>query len=139
MATTFLLALFVTLAQASLIPPLPPLVVRDGFQNITIMNNISGGHNTTYSGAISTRNYGTAVYKIYIAFMVFGTISAALMLPVIYTPDMIHWWKQKKHQKAVTQRKQDVAEATMRMRQMVQQQDVSQPQRAHVRPGSNWI
>jgi hypothetical protein len=135
MATTILLTMFATLAQASLTPLLPPIVVRDTLQNST--TNVTAGQNTTYPGAQSTRNYDTAAYKVYIAVMVFGTVSAALMLPIVYSPDVLYWWRQKKHKKAVEQRKEDVAEATARMRQ-----EMTQPQEAHVRPerpGSNWI
>ncbi|KAF1924887.1 uncharacterized protein M421DRAFT_95043 [Didymella exigua CBS 183.55] len=129
MATTTLLILFATLAQASLTPPLPPIIAREDFHNSTNYTNISVGQNTTYPGAESLRDYDTAAYKIYIAFMVFGTISAALMLPVIYSSDALHWRRQKKHETATRQRKKDVAEATARKRQM--QRETTRPQQAH--------
>jgi hypothetical protein len=144
MFTTILLALFTTVARASLTPLLPPIVVRDGLHNSTIHANISAAHNETYTGAESIRNYDTAAYKVYIAFLVFGTVSATLMLPVIYSPNAIHWWRQSKHQKALKQRKGDVAEATARVREMRESipppppDAYLRPERA-VRPGSNWV
>lgn len=134
MATTILLTMFATFAQAHLTPLLPPITVRDTLQNSTI--NVSAGRNTTYPGAESTRNYNTAAYKVYIAFMVFGTVAAALMLPIVCSPDILHWWRQMRQEKAVKRRKEEVAEATARMREM------TQPQEVHLRPerpGSDWI
>lgn len=133
MATTLLLTMFATFAQAHLTPLLPPITVRDTLQNSTI--NISAGRNTTYPGAVPTRNYNTAAYKVYIAFMVFGTVAAALMLPIVCSPDILHWYRQMKQKKATKQRKEDVAEVTARMR------ETAQPQEVHLRPerpGSNW-
>lgn len=146
MAITILLTLFATLAQARLTPLLPPIVVRDGLHNTTVNANISAGHNTTYSGTVPTRNYDTAAYKIYIAFMVFGTVSAALILPLVYSPNAIQWWRQKKHEKSVKRRKEEVSPATVRMREMrvntppppAPAEAYLRPERA-VRPGSNWI
>lgn len=146
MATT-ILALFATLAQARLMPPLPPIVVRDGLEDVydTVKNaNISAGHNATYPGADVARNYDTFAYKIYIAFMIFGAVSAALILPIVYSRNAIHWWRQKKHQKALRVRKEDVAEATMRMREMREStpppppEAYLRPERA-VRPGTNFF
>lgn len=147
MATTIILPLFATFAQARLMPPLPPIVVRDGLEAVynTIANaSISAGRNTTYPGAEMARNYDTAAYKLYIAFMVFGTVSAALLLPVAYSPHVIYWWRQKKHQKSIQQRKKNIAEATMRMREMHEStpppppKAYVRPERA-VRPGTNFF
>ena len=74
--------------------PLPPIVVRDGLEDVynTIKNaNLSAGHNTTYSGIEVTRNHDTVTYKLYIAFMIFGCIAAALIIPVAYSPKAISW------------------------------------------------
>lgn len=147
MAATILLALVVTLAQARLMPPLPPIVVRDGIENVydTVKNaNISSGHNATYPGVDVARNYDTVAYKMYIVFMILGAVTAALILSIVYCPSIIHWWRQKRHQKALKHRKEDVVEATMRMRRMRESMPPAppeaylRPERA-VRPGTNFF
>jgi hypothetical protein len=147
MATAIFLALFVALAHARSMPPLPPIVIRDGLGDVynTVKNaGLPAGHNTTYFSAESARTYDTVAYKMYVAFMIFGTVSAALLLPVVYSPNAIHWWRQKQHRESNKQRKEDVAEAAMRTREMCESmppppaEAYIRPERA-VRPGTNFF
>ncbi|KAF2628959.1 hypothetical protein BU25DRAFT_465994 [Macroventuria anomochaeta] len=126
METTIVLTMFATLAQAGLLPFLPSIEVRDMLQNSTA--NVYAGQNTTQVDPESMRDYNTTEYRVYIAFLVSGIVMAVAILPVSCSPDILYWYRRKREDKQVRQRKADVEMATAKMRAM------AQPDMVYLRP-----
>lgn len=133
MQSTLIFVTFAALAQAGLVPLLPPflppLSVRDAPRNSTITMAAPFGLNSTQSNLGPDVHYlDTVAWKVYIAFLVLGILTAALMLPVVYSTDLLSWYRSRRAEKQNKQREIDVKVAKAKMREMLQQ-----PEHAHLR------
>ena len=128
MQTTLALAMLVTLTQAGPIPIIPPVERRDNLFNSTM--NISAGQNATQTNPRSVMNYSTAAWRTYIAFLSIGILVAILMLPAVFSADIMCWYgsrHQRQKQKEKKQRKVDLDIGQARLREM------HEPEAAHLR------
>ncbi|KAJ8109562.1 hypothetical protein OPT61_g7367 [Boeremia exigua] len=128
MQTTIALAMLATLAQAGLIPIIPPIERRDKLFDSTM--NISAGQNTTQTNPQSVMNYSTAAWRAYVAFLAIGIIVAILMLPAVFSADIMCWYgsrRLRQKQKETKQRKNDLDIGQARLREM------HKPETAHLR------
>ncbi|KZM22485.1 uncharacterized protein EKO05_0000821 [Ascochyta rabiei] len=126
MNAVIILVILTTLAQAGLIPTLPPILGRDEFQNSAL--HVSAGRNAMLVSDKPTQDYNTVQYRAYIAFLVLGIVLAVLFLPVVLSRSIVGWYCKEQEKKKVQQRNVDMETATAQMRAM------TQPEVVHLRP-----
>ncbi|KAJ4988436.1 hypothetical protein SVAN01_06053 [Stagonosporopsis vannaccii] len=131
MHSTLTLIIFAALTEAGsipLLPPiLPPLSIRETLQNNTGVALF--GQNPTQFNPRSDANYkDTVAWRVYIAFLVLGILTAVVMPPIVCSPDILYHYRSMRAKKQTEKRKNDVEVATAKIREVLQH-----PKSAHLR------
>ncbi|KAF2998996.1 hypothetical protein E8E13_007757 [Curvularia kusanoi] len=127
-STTHLLAFtaLITLAQARVFHPLPPIQVRDTAHNST--TPYPAGGNSTLSHTVPSYDHSTA-WRVYIGFLVFGILTAILVPLVATSPDTMSWYRGMRGLKKAKKIGYDVEFASA-----VKMSQMKRPEGAHMRP-----
>lgn len=129
MNTVTALFVFASFAQAGLVR-MPPLEMRHSLDNST--TDASDSHGATLLNPGPTRNYDTTAWRVYIAVLVLSIMVAVLALPVVFSPDLMQWYRSMRGRRAAEQRKVDIDLATATMHEMTQPENVYlRPERVH--------